>query len=71
VGQLLSISSFAQQYEETTMYHHILVAVAFDEESDPERSSQVAQVPADKATRVTVLHVKEGNRSIATAVTAP
>ena len=53
------------------MYHHILVAVAFDEESDPERSSQVAQVPADKATRVTVLHVKEGNRSIATAVTAP
>ncbi|MFT6076384.1 MAG: nucleotide-binding universal stress UspA family protein [Yoonia sp.] len=49
------------------MYQHILVAVAFDEESDPEQSLQVAQVLADKTTRVTVLHVKEEIPSYAIA----
>lgn len=41
------------------MYKHILVAVAFDAEHDPEVSLQVAQKLAAKGGRVTVLHVKE------------
>ncbi len=41
------------------MYRHILVAVDFNEESDPEPALQVAKVLAGKGARVTVLHVKE------------
>lgn len=41
------------------MYKHILVAVEFDGEHDPEKSLQAAQALADKDARVTVLHVKE------------
>jgi universal stress protein F len=36
-----------------------LVAVAFDDETDPERSLQAALTLVDKDARVTVLHVKE------------
>ena len=49
------------------MYQHILVAVAFDEEHDPEQSLKVAEVLADRTTRVTVLHVKEEIPSYAVA----
>ena len=49
------------------MYQHILVAVAFVEESDPEQSLQVAQDLADKTTRVTILHVKDEIPSYAIA----
>jgi len=41
------------------MYKHVLVAVAFDAEHDPERSLQVAAVLAAADARVTILHVKE------------
>ena len=41
------------------MYRHILVAVAFDEEHEPEQALQAAKVLAGKDGRVTVLHVKE------------
>ena len=41
------------------MYQHILVAIAFDEEKEPERALQVAALLAEGSARVTVLHVKE------------
>jgi len=41
------------------MYQHILIAAALGAEKDPERSLEVAKLLATKATRVTVLHVKE------------
>ncbi|MGO4910356.1 universal stress protein [Pseudorhodobacter sp. W20_MBD10_FR17] len=41
------------------MYQHILIAVALDVEKDPDKSLEVAKLLATKATRVTVLHVKE------------
>ncbi len=41
------------------MYQHILVAVAFDADHDPEISLQVAQALAGKNARVTLLHVQE------------
>ncbi len=49
------------------MYRHILVAVDFNEESDPEPALQVAKVLAGKGSRVTVLHVKEQVPSYAVA----
>ncbi len=47
------------------MYQHIMVAVAFDADHDPERSLQAAQALADKDARVTLLHVKEAVPSYA------
>lgn len=41
------------------MYKHILIAVALGAENDPDRSFQVAKLLSTKATRVTVLHVRE------------
>ncbi|MCY0095151.1 universal stress protein [Hoeflea ulvae] len=41
------------------MYKHILVAVALDDEHDPEQSLQAAEVLAAGDGRVTILHVKE------------
>lgn len=41
------------------MYKHILVAVAFDVDHEPDRALKAAQVLSDNDTRVTVLHVKE------------
>ncbi|MFN3525581.1 MAG: universal stress protein [Paracoccus sp. (in: a-proteobacteria)] len=41
------------------MYKHILVAVAFDTDHEPEQSLQAAQVLSSPGARVTVLHVKE------------
>lgn len=41
------------------MYQHILIAVALGAEKEPEQSLKVAKLLATKATRVTVLHVKE------------
>ncbi|WP_415234352.1 universal stress protein [Pseudorhodobacter sp.] len=49
------------------MFQHILVAIAFDEEKDPERALQVAAKLADGPTRVTVLHVKDEVPSYAIA----
>lgn len=40
------------------MYKHILVAVAFDEDDEPDRPIAAAQALVDKGARVTVLHVK-------------
>jgi len=47
------------------MYKHVLVAVAFDAEHDPERSLQAAAVLAPAGARVTLLHVKEAIPSYA------
>lgn len=41
------------------MYKHILVAVAFDADHEPEQSLQAAKVLSLPDTKVTVLHVKE------------
>jgi nucleotide-binding universal stress UspA family protein len=41
------------------MYQHILVAVAFDADHEPERSLQAAKVLSSPDGKVTVLHVKE------------
>ena len=41
------------------MYHHILVAVAFDADHEPERSLQAARVLSSPDTKVTILHVQE------------
>ena len=41
------------------MYQHILVAVAFDTDHEPERSLQAARVLSAPGAKVTVLHVKE------------
>ena len=40
------------------MYKHILVAVAFDEDDEPEKPIAAAQALVDEGARVTVLHVK-------------
>lgn len=47
------------------MYKHVLVAVAFDAEHDPERSLQAALVLAPAEARVTLLHVKDAVPSYA------
>lgn len=47
------------------MYKHVLVAVAFDAEHDPERSLQAAAVLAPAEARVTLLHVREAVPSYA------
>jgi nucleotide-binding universal stress UspA family protein len=44
---------------EGKMYQHILVAVAFDADHEPERSLQVAKVLSSPDGKVTLLHVKE------------
>lgn len=49
------------------MYEHILVAVDFDTDHQPEQSLQAAQALVDKDGRVTVLHVKEAVPSYAIA----
>ncbi|MFN7089071.1 MAG: universal stress protein [Allorhizobium sp.] len=41
------------------MYQHILVAVAFDTDHEPERSLQAARILAVPGAKVTVLHVKD------------
>lgn len=41
------------------MYQHILVAVAFDADHEPEQSLQAARVLSSPDAKVTVLHVKE------------
>lgn len=40
------------------MYKHILVAVAFDEDDEPQKPLAAAQALADKDARVSILHVK-------------
>ena len=40
------------------MFKHILVAVAFDEDDEPDRPVAAALALADKGARVTILHVK-------------
>jgi universal stress protein F len=44
---------------EGKMYQHILVAVAFDADHEPERSLQAARVLSSPDTKVTILHVQE------------
>jgi universal stress protein F len=41
------------------MYKHILVPVAFEADSKPEKALEVARTLADKDARVTLLHVME------------
>lgn len=49
------------------MYKHVLVAVAFDADHEPEPSLQAARALVDRDGRVTVLHVKEPVPSYAIA----
>ncbi|MFN4131401.1 MAG: universal stress protein, partial [Paracoccaceae bacterium] len=44
---------------EAEMYHHILIAVAFDTDDAPERSLQAAKILASSDGKVTLLHVKD------------
>ncbi|MDO8884580.1 MAG: universal stress protein [Pseudotabrizicola sp.] len=41
------------------MYNHILVAVAFDTDHEPDRSLQAARILAAPGAKVTILHVKD------------
>lgn len=49
------------------MYKHVLVAVSFDDEHDPEQSLQAASKLAEKGARVSILHVKEAIPNFAIA----
>lgn len=47
------------------MYQHVVVAITFETDHDPERSLQAAQALAGKGAQVTLLHVKDSVPSYA------